>query len=143
MAKKGTVQKMRNSRALMGRNEEIWEMYLEGLHSQREIAAQFGISQQRVSDILSEWARGVEETPREERRAHRRAQIEGQISYCVAQRDAATNAEVRVKWSKELRSWLEFLARAEGDLAPNALAIAAQQTNVKYIIEDDDAEAMK
>lgn len=51
------------SERLEGRDGQVWRLYLEG-HTQEAIAERFGVSQQRVSQIVSEVRESIPEVAR-------------------------------------------------------------------------------
>lgn len=57
------VPPMAGPERLEGRNGQIWRAYLEG-HTQEAIAERFGISQQRVSQIIEEVRESIPEVAR-------------------------------------------------------------------------------
>ena len=71
------------ARALNGRNKRVWDLFLEDW-TQQEIAAELGISQPRVHEILAAGAGELDIMPRQEMLMLRLAQIEAKISYWSA-----------------------------------------------------------
>ena len=48
---------------LEGRNGEVWRLYLQG-HTQESLAEQFGVSQQRISQVINEVRESIPEVNR-------------------------------------------------------------------------------
>ena len=102
-----------------GRNQRIWELRIEQNYSENEIAREMGISQQRVSQILREWARDIEETPRQEQQRLRFEQVEKKISELDEMWHDETKPWALRTWAMtELRKWFDFRARLRAEYAP-------------------------
>jgi transcriptional regulator with XRE-family HTH domain len=110
--------------------------------TQAEIAAEVGISQQRVSQIIMAGAGDLHELPREAEMRSRRAQVNAKISYwsnIVA--DEALPLDERIKADKRLGYWWDFRARLNAEYAPSSVWIGGEGTDkpaVTVVIEGDD-----
>jgi transcriptional regulator with XRE-family HTH domain len=132
-----------SGRALNGKNARVLELFLQDW-TQQEIAAEVGLSQPRVSQILTAQAEEVEVLPREATLHRRLAQIDAKISYWSAiAMDDDIHLSSRYAADKRVGWWWDFRARLCGEYAPERHFVHEGQV-VTYVIEPGpETEALK
>jgi len=130
-----------STRALNGNAARAWELFLQD-YTQHEIAAELGVCQQRVSQLLQAGVASQEYRPRDEEMRVRRAQVEAKISYWSAiALDESRPVGVRVAADKRVAWWYDFRARINAEYAPAAMHMTSDGREVSYVIQgipDDD-----
>jgi hypothetical protein len=138
MALKGRNSKALTAAALAGRNQKVWDLHCLDW-TQAEIAQEVGLSQPRVGQIILEWASELEETPRAQIVASRRAQLDAKVSYWSDMMfDLSLPLSERVKASKEAARWFGERARINGEYAPTNVKLTAHQDGATYELELPD-----
>lgn len=133
-------------KALAGRNQQIWDLFLEDW-TQQEIAAELGISNQRVSQVIREWAAQQDELPRDVSMRARRAQVDAHISYwATIATDEDRTLKDRIAADKRVGFWADFRARLNAEYAPASVWIGGQgaedRPHVTVVIEDEIRKAL-
>ena len=138
------MAKALSARTLNGQNKKVWDLFLQDW-TQTEIAAEVGLSQQRVSQILQNGADEMAELPRETAMRARRAQVEANISYWAAiARDDSLPLGQREKADKRLGFWYDFRARLNAEYAPSSVYVdGAERAVIHYRIEGLEPEELK
>ena len=137
------ANKVLNATAVIGRNELIWQRFIEN-YTQAEIAEEFGIAQQRVSQIVTEWAQKVEETPREALMRARFAQVDRKISELEERQsqDGLPHA-LYLAYSTEIRRWFDFRARLRAEYAPARVEVGGDNEPAHIVITGADVKALR